>query len=262
MRRCRCFSPSPILTPSERAKSWRGVYRPARHKTSNDFYAKRARGKPHLRIHPDRRFMSLRRKKEKRNNFAFGISSKLVYRQAEQKARRGIAKTVQARGKILTPQTINSAALFQTLPHILGRALSDEKNLSRSAKIRVQNTISAHNIHNYAAQFSAYLTMISVDIFENIFRLYDKSATKIHSQPILSDRSVFVKKGTPSISRSMRKMKARKEHASRSVQPRVSRSKRKQNVRFSGMKKGAQNAPSFSLPTTLMRFRSRYSPRS
>lgn len=169
MRRCHSFSPSPILTPSKRAKSWRDIYRPARHKTRNGFYAKRARGKPHLRIYPDRRLKSLRRREDKRNNFAFGISSKLVYRQAEQKARRGIAKTVQARGKILTPQTINSAALFQTLPHILGRALSDEKNLSRSAKIRVQNTTSAHNIHNYATLFSSYLIMKSVDIFENIF---------------------------------------------------------------------------------------------
>ena len=179
VRRCHSFSLSPILPPSERTKSWRDVYRTAGHKARNDFYAKRARGKPHLRIHPDRRFKSLRRKKEKRNNFAFGISSKLVYRQAKQKARRGIAKTVQARGNIFTPQTITSRRFFKHY-HILGRALSDEKNLSRSAKIRAKNTISAHNIHNYAALFSAYLTMKSVDIFENIFRLYDKSAIKIH----------------------------------------------------------------------------------
>ena len=71
---------------------------------------------------------------------------------------------------------------------------SDEKNLSRSAKIRAQNTTSAHNIHNHAALFFAYLTKISVDIFENIFRLYDQSAIKTHSQPILSNRSFFVKK--------------------------------------------------------------------
>ena len=71
------------------------------------------KGKPHLRIYPDRRFKSLRRRENKRNNFAFGISSKLVYRQAEQKARRGIAKTVQARGKIFTPQTITSRRLVK-----------------------------------------------------------------------------------------------------------------------------------------------------
>lgn len=52
MRRCRCFSPSPILTPSERAKSWRDVYRTARHKARNDFYAKRARVKTRLQTYP------------------------------------------------------------------------------------------------------------------------------------------------------------------------------------------------------------------
>lgn len=52
MRRCRCFSPSPILTPSERAKSWRGVCRTAGHKTRNDFYAKRTRGKARLQTYP------------------------------------------------------------------------------------------------------------------------------------------------------------------------------------------------------------------
>lgn len=169
MRRCCCFSPSPILTPSERAKSWRDVCRTAGHKARNDFYAKRTRGKARLQTYPAAALSRYAAKKDTRNNFAFGISSKLVNRQAEQKARRGIPKTVHVHGNIFTPQTINSAALFQTLPHILGRALSDEKKLSRSAKIRVQNTISAHNIHNYAAQFSAYLTMKSVDIFENIF---------------------------------------------------------------------------------------------
>lgn len=127
MRRCRCFSPSPILTPSKRAKSWRGVCRTAGHKTRNDFYAKRTRGKPHLRIHPDRHFKSLRRREEKRNNFAFGISSKLVCRQAEQKARRGIPKTTQIRGNIFTSQTITSRRFFKHY-HILGRALSDEKS--------------------------------------------------------------------------------------------------------------------------------------
>lgn len=52
MRRCRCFSPSPILTPSKRAKSWRGVCRTAGHKTRNDFYAKRTRGKARLQTYP------------------------------------------------------------------------------------------------------------------------------------------------------------------------------------------------------------------
>lgn len=56
MRRCRCFSPSPILPPSERAKSWRGICRTARHtarhKARNDFYAKRARVKTRLRTYP------------------------------------------------------------------------------------------------------------------------------------------------------------------------------------------------------------------
>ena len=164
MRRCRCFSPSPILTPSERAKSWRGVYRTAGHKTRNDFYAKRTRGKARLQTYPAAALSRYAAREDKRNNFAFGISSKLVCRQAEQKARRGIAKTVHVHGNIFTPQTINSAALFQTLPYTRTSALR-RKKLSRSAKIRAQNTISAHNIHNHAALFSAYLTMISVDIF-------------------------------------------------------------------------------------------------
>lgn len=114
MRRCRCFSPSPILTPSERAKSWRGVCRTAGHKTRNDFYAKRTRGKARLQTYPAAALSRYAAKKDTRNNFAFGISSKLVYRQAEQKARHGIPKTVHVHGNIFTPQTINSAALFQT----------------------------------------------------------------------------------------------------------------------------------------------------
>ena len=113
MRRCRCFSPSPILTPSKRAKSWRDIYRTAGHKTRNDFYAKRARGKARLQTYPDRRFKSLRRREDKRNNFAFGISSKLVCRQAEQKARHGIPKTTQIHGNIFTPQTITSRRFFK-----------------------------------------------------------------------------------------------------------------------------------------------------
>ena len=127
MRRCRCFSPSPILTPSERAKSWRGVCRTAGHKTRNDFYAKRTRGKARLQTYPAAALSRYAAKKDTRNNFAFGISSKLVYRQAEQKARHGIAKTVQARGNIFTPQTITSRRFFKH-NHILGRALSDEKS--------------------------------------------------------------------------------------------------------------------------------------
>ena len=178
MRRCRCFSPSPILTPSERAKSWRGVCRTAGHKTRNDFYAKRTRGKARPQTYPAAALSRYAAKKDTRNNFAFGISSKLVYRQAEQKARRGIPKTVQVRGNIFTPQTITSRRFFK---HDL---YSDERSPTKKAfplcKIRVQNTIDAHNIHNYAALFFAYPTMISVDIFENIFRLYDKSVIKIH----------------------------------------------------------------------------------
>ena len=171
MRRCRCFSPSPILTPSKRAKSWRDVCRTAGHKTRNDFYAKRTRGKARLQTYPAAALSRYAAKKDTRNNFAFGISSKLVNRQAEQKARRCIPKTVHVHGNIFTPQTINSAALFK---HDL---YSDERSPTKKSfplcKIRVQNTISAHNIHNYAALFFAYLTMKSVDIFENIFPLYD-----------------------------------------------------------------------------------------
>ena len=59
------------------------------------------------------RFKSLRRREEKRNNFAFGISSKLVNRQAEQKARRGIPKTVHVHGNIFTSQTITSRRFFK-----------------------------------------------------------------------------------------------------------------------------------------------------
>ena len=113
MRRCCCFSPSPILTPSKRAKSWRDVCRTAGHKARNDFYAKRARVKTRLRTYHAAALSRYAAKKDTRNNFAFGISSKLVYRQAEQKARRGIAKTVQARGKIYTPQTITSRRLVK-----------------------------------------------------------------------------------------------------------------------------------------------------
>lgn len=171
MRRCRCFSPSPILTPSKRAKSWRDGYRPTGDKTRNDFYAKRTRGKARLQTYPAAALSRYAAKKDTRNNFAFGISSKPVCRQAEQKARRGIPKTVQARGNIFTPQTINSAALFQTL--IAYRLSAHLRRQVLALKIKAKNTISAHNRHYYAALFSANLTMISVDIFENIFRLYD-----------------------------------------------------------------------------------------
>lgn len=113
MRRCCCFSPSPILTPSKRAKSWRDVYRTARHKARNDFYAKRARGEARLRTYPAAALSRYAAKKDTRNNFTFGISSKLVYRQAEQKARRGIPKTTQIRANIFTPQTITSRRFFK-----------------------------------------------------------------------------------------------------------------------------------------------------
>ena len=114
MRRCRCFSPSPILTPSERAKSWRGVCRTARHKAKKLSFAKGQKTNLISEYIPTAALSRYAARAEKRNNFAFGISSKLVYRQAEQKARRGIPKTVQACGKIFTPQTINLAVLFQT----------------------------------------------------------------------------------------------------------------------------------------------------
>lgn len=127
VRHCHNFSPSPILPPSERTKSWRDVYRTAGHKTRKDFYAKRARGKAHLQTYPAAALSRYAAREDKRNNFAFGISSKLVCRQAEQKARRGIPKTVHVHGKIFTPQTINSAALFQTWP-ILGRDLRRNKS--------------------------------------------------------------------------------------------------------------------------------------
>lgn len=84
------------------------------------------------------RFKSLRRRAEKRNNFAFGISSKLVCRQAEQKARRGIPKTVQACGKIFTPQTITSRRFFK---HDL---YSDERSPTKKAFPLCQNKGSKH----------------------------------------------------------------------------------------------------------------------
>ena len=113
MRRCCCFSPSPILTPSKRAKSWRDVCRTAGHKARNDFYAKRARVKTRLRTYHAAALSRYAAKKDTRNNFAFGISSKLVCRQAEQKARHGIPKTVHVHGNIFTPQTITSRRFFK-----------------------------------------------------------------------------------------------------------------------------------------------------
>lgn len=97
-----------------RARKVMARYLPnGRTQSEKTIFRKGTKGKPHLRIYPDRRFKSLRRRAEKRNNFAFGISSKLVCRQAEQKARRGIPKTVQARGNIFTPQTITSRRFFK-----------------------------------------------------------------------------------------------------------------------------------------------------
>lgn len=114
MRRCRCFSPSPILPPSKRAKSWRDGYRPARHKAKKLSFAKGQKTNLISEYIPTAALSRYAAREDKRNNFAFGISSKLVCRQAEQKARRGIPKTTQIRGNIFTSQTINSAALFQT----------------------------------------------------------------------------------------------------------------------------------------------------
>ena len=139
VRRCHSFSPSPILPPSERAKSWRDIYRPAGHKTRNDFYAKRARGKARLRTYPAAALSRYAAKKDTRNNFAFGISSKLVYRQAEQKARHGIPKIVQARGNIFTPQTITSRRFFK---HDL---YSDERSPTKKAFPLCKNKGSKHD---------------------------------------------------------------------------------------------------------------------
>lgn len=64
------FSQSPILPPSERAKSWRDGYRPAGHKTRNDFYAKRVRDKARLRTYPAAALSRYAAREDKRNNLA------------------------------------------------------------------------------------------------------------------------------------------------------------------------------------------------
>lgn len=113
MRRCRCFSPSPILTPSKRAKSWRGVCRTTGHKAKKLSFTKGQKANLISEYIPTAALSRYAAKKDTRNNFAFGISSKLVYRQAEQKVRHGIPKTVHVRGNIFTPQTITSRRFFK-----------------------------------------------------------------------------------------------------------------------------------------------------
>lgn len=113
MRRCRCFSPSPILPPSKRAKSWRGVCRTAGHKAKKLSFAKVQKANLISEYIPTATLSRYAAKKDTRNNFAFEISSKLVCRQAEQKARHGIPKTTQIHGNIFTPQTITSRRFFK-----------------------------------------------------------------------------------------------------------------------------------------------------
>ena len=76
-------------------------------------FRKGTKDKPHLRIYPAAALSGYAAKKDTRNSFAFGISSKLVNRQAEQKARRGIPKTVHVHGNIFTSQTITSRRFFK-----------------------------------------------------------------------------------------------------------------------------------------------------
>lgn len=113
VRHCHNFSPAPIFTSSERAKSWRDFTERQDTKRETTFTQREQEVKLISEYIPTAALSRYAAREDKRNNFAFGISSKLVYRQAEQKARHGIPKTVHVHCNIFTPQTITSRRFFK-----------------------------------------------------------------------------------------------------------------------------------------------------